>query len=149
MCKFGLVFIFIVVLCVDGYAKDDRVRVNTDEAGKVAKGLTHKYDIKNNPPFDENVYPSTTVFPTNSFEYWKKTGDDWVAMTQAEQEAADEVFLDKYLDDQYSDPTMSALIKSTAIINGITEAELKLSMRSNINVTEARKADAQKRKSNR
>lgn len=64
-----------------------------------------------------NEYPENYAFPTNDIQYWKKSGNDWIAMTPAEQTNVDMVVQQSIADIAGSDVNMDALFKVMAHLN--------------------------------
>lgn len=62
----------------------------------------------------KNEYPSDYAFPAEDMMYWKKVGNDWVAMDAGEKLAVDEAKKQKALDDAVANVDMEALLKCIA-----------------------------------
>ena len=85
-------------------------------------------------------YPIGTVFPTNSFEYWKlDASTNWVAMTQPEQDAVDQALLDESLDSSTWTAREEGLLKLIAEVGNITPREAKTKLKRHLNPTRIKK----------
>lgn len=78
--------LFIFLLLVSPVLAESWYVVKVDLEGKV-KGVGTNFDAKPTHVYLENEYPISYTFPTNDFKFWKKVGNDWVAMTVPEQQA--------------------------------------------------------------
>jgi hypothetical protein len=113
-------------------------RVNTDgvtasKISKVNKSKGHEIE----KPFS---YLMSTVFPTNSYEYWKlDASTNWVAMTQAEQEAVDQALLAEALDSSTWTAREEGLLKLIAEVGNITPREAKTKLKRHMNPTRIKK----------
>jgi len=84
-----------------------------------------------------NEYPADYVFPDAPTRYWKKSGNDWVVMSQAEKDAVDAVNKEDVLT---FDPVINAILEALAPELKMTKEELKTKVKSKLSADAADKA---------
>jgi len=83
----------------------------------------------------KNEYPTDYVFPVEDVMYWKKVGNDWVAMNLAEQAVVNESKKQKALVDAQANVDMDALFQAVAdaVKNSLkTKAEVEQAFKAGV-----------------
>ena len=110
-----LIVILFLICSVTVSSADKFWRVVVDNYGNATQKL--RVSTATVHQLQPNEYQWDYSFPTNDIIYWKKQGNDWVAMTLAEQADVDSALQQKVTDDATSDVDMDALFKLIVHLN--------------------------------
>jgi len=110
--------------------------------GEVKAVITTANSKAYTPDPAKNEYPVDYAFPVEDFMYWKKVGNNWVAMSPAEQVVVNESKKQKALAAAQANVDMDALFQAVAdaVKNNLkTKAEVEQAFKAGVDPKKADK----------
>ena len=90
----------------------------------------------------ENEYPMDYAFPTNDIRYWKKSGNDIIAMTPEEQATVDDAEKESVVADEGISAFEDALLGYLADKDGKTKKQIRDALKAKVDKNKKRKKDS-------
>ena len=89
----------------------------------------------------KNEYPTSYSFPATNMIYWKKSGTDWVEMTQPEKDSVDADIQEEEVEEVERDEQLKAVLKLISWVsktNNVSYAKVRQAYKVAIDPTKAK-----------